>query len=59
MHNEQQVVTNQLRLGEAQAAQPLGAGPLHEFKIIDVVNDAARVGVFVVNPTPEGERLSM
>ncbi|MOA21677.1 hypothetical protein D3C78_1421810 [compost metagenome] len=59
MHDEQQVLYRQLRLGTTQYTQPFGASPLHELEVIDVIDDAARVGVFIIDPTGMGERLSL
>jgi hypothetical protein len=59
MHDEQQVLdTRHCGLGEAQFPQSLGSSPLHEFQVIDVVNDAAGIGVLVINATTMCERLS-
>ena len=58
MHDEQQVLTDKLRLGESQAAQPLGTSSLHEFEVVDVIDDTARIGVLVIDSTAVGEDFS-
>ncbi|MNJ68451.1 hypothetical protein D3C77_647030 [compost metagenome] len=59
MHNEQQVFPDELRLVETQVAQAFGTSPFHELEVVDVVDDAARVGVLVIDPTAMDERLSV
>jgi hypothetical protein len=59
MHDKQQVlVTGHGGLSEAQFPQPLGPSPFHEFQVIDVIHDAASIGVLVINATAMCERLS-
>ncbi len=57
MHDEQQALTGKRRLGITQLTQALGASPLHEFEVVDVVDDAARIGIFVIDPAVVAERL--
>lgn len=57
MHDEQQALTGKRRLGITQLTQALGTSPLHKFEVVDVVDDAARVGVFVIDPAMVAERL--
>src|SRR5471032_2364779 len=58
MHDKQQVLVSQWGLGKPQLPQPLGTSPLHEFQIINVVDDAASIGVLVINATAMCERLN-
>src|SRR5690606_34481452 len=59
MHDEQQVLADQLRLGKARRTQPLGAGPLHELEVVDVIDNATGIGVLVIDPTTVAERLAL
>lgn len=58
VHDEQQIVADQLRLGEPQSSQPLGPSPFHELEIVDVIDDAAGIRVLVIDPETLLERLS-
>ncbi len=48
-HENDAVAVPQVVLLETDGAQPLGARPLEEFQVIDVVDDTAGVGVLVVD----------
>src|SRR5277367_4717562 len=48
-HELQLPLGKQARLINAHCPQPLGSAALHEFQVIGVVNDPARIGILPIN----------
>jgi hypothetical protein len=49
-------LSRQLALVDARVAQPFGAGAFEEFQVVRVEDDAAGIGVFVINADIPVER---
>src|SRR5690554_1158095 len=49
MYHQLNACCKQLALSEAEPAQPFTACPLHEFQIVDVIDDATGIGIFDID----------